>query len=119
MLTINRTRKTKLLHIASVRALLKRNGFKIGSWAENGRISGMSNFGCGDLEVKEWQVSTDFESKKSDMGGAWINTGIIVSSVMVTIWKNQNIKDVVKVLEKHYTIEKIEIEGKNIFLIKT
>lgn len=40
------------LHHNKVRAFIKKNGFNVGSWAKNGRISGMSNF-HGEVDISQ------------------------------------------------------------------
>jgi len=96
--TIERTKKEQTLAIATVRSILKKAGYSIGSWAANGRISGMSNFSCGDLEVKGNEYHWANESHKG-VSGLWIHTFTKFVNIEVRTWNDKiSIKDIAQVL---------------------
>ena len=50
-----KTQKTYITHPASVRAIFRKAGLEVGHWSANGRITGMSDFHGGNIEVSEYQ----------------------------------------------------------------
>lgn len=85
--TINRNEKIQHLSPSKVRSFLKKNDFKVGGWAKNGRISGMSNFFGGNIEVKEkWLDST---TKTTKLEGGWKHVNTTTVAVEVRVWDNE------------------------------
>lgn len=101
MKTINIIIKDRLSSIQSVRALLKRNGYKVGSWCANGRISGMSNF-FGDIEVKELFVDLSVENIKISEG-LWKHIRKEIVGVEINFFNDGNklIKEIYKLIKEN------------------
>jgi hypothetical protein len=89
---INKNKKEVSLHVNSVRSFLKKIGYKIGCWGDNGRISGMSNFFGGNLEVKENFVGLDVKHEVAQRDGYKVFRTIITnkSNVLVRIWNDES-----------------------------
>jgi len=104
--TITINKKEQTLAIAKVRALLKKNGYNVGYWGANGRISGMSNF-YGDLEVKGNEFDFKCASKKSGTSSTWIHTYTKFVNVEVRSWSDEiSTKDIATLLENNGLIIK-------------
>jgi len=78
------------LHHNRVRGLLRRNGYRVGSWSQSGRISGMSNFSGGNIEVSQGYddvvVSVSSERLYDD-----VNSSELVDLFEVNGWSVQEL----------------------------
>jgi len=104
-------RKNQTLATQTVRALLKNSGFKIGSWAPNGMIKGMSNFFGGNLGIKSNEFNSTVEEGVSYTGDRATLRRCRDLNVIVSIWTymgvDVDIKELLKVLKGagYYTKE--------------
>jgi len=90
MRTINKIYKNYIIHPAKVRIQLKKLGYKIGHWWNNGRITGLADFGGGNLEVKEIIISDRYSIEKiSD--NIYKHNWYKDISVEVCIWNNNTL----------------------------
>jgi hypothetical protein len=104
METIHKEKKEQTLAIATVRSLLKKNGFTVGSWYANGRIKGMANFSGGDLEIKGNEYDWKTETTKGYTGKVWVHTWTKFVNVQVKDYSKGhkvNMKKVQQVLENN------------------
>lgn len=111
MRTITTNKKITLVSHTSIRALLKRNGFNVGRWGDNGRISGLANF-HGDVEVKEYELGLKLDSKKV-ADKLWKN--IYTKTVGVQIFVDNGDVDINEIA-KLLTDYEIKIENKSIII---
>lgn len=103
---IRKSKKVFIVHPNTIRALLKKNDFSIGSWHANGRISGMSDFNGGSLEVKENEINFDVENKKIGEK-LWKRIVTLTVNVKIAIWKDIDVEKMIKIIKSAgFKIEK-------------
>lgn len=99
---IDKTNKEQTLSIQAVRALLKKNGFKIGAWGSNGRISGLGSFYGGDIEVRGNEYDWKYETKAGHTANTFIRTMTKFANVSVIVRSDKvSLKDVICILKKN------------------
>ena len=116
-ITIVKTKKTVLVSPVKVRALLKRNGIKVGHWSANGRISGLYSFHGGDVEVREvelsWKVETEKKSER-----VWIHKNIKIHTAGVITKDKEKQDAIVKLLEDNGMKSTIDELYEDVIIVK-
>ena len=112
MKTIQRQNmKNQTLAVQTVRALLKKKGFKVGSWGANGRIKGMSEFYGGDIEVKgnefAWRTEHGVNFAGVPTSQFVVDSNVVVRSHAL-LGKKENMSDVLKGLKEAGLHTKVE-----------
>ena len=116
-----KTIKTRTVHPMTVRKFLESKGFMVGSWHASGRISGMSNFSGGNLEIKENQKTMP-KLKTEDLGNGFfrrewhLETNVIVRSFGLVNGKEADINKVAESLKDGGF--SVSLQGKEIIVDK-